>query len=227
LHGSAWRVIRVLGSVPSILRALGSGAVGGNSMRKLLAAYYHFLESVYLWFMMSRIRAKAFPLLVIAGLLAPLVLLAVPHLWFRVVSIGISLFDLSLLFTVILLDTFGAAELGVRSSIVHFGGPRHLRRIYGRGSLVLYVLVSLLTASFYYALIFLALDDLSPGIHFENLHPTLRFLDFFLYSLVTVSLLGYGDINPVSALAKVLSISGTVLSMLIVIVMASLVLSDE
>jgi len=39
--------------------------------------------------------------------------------------------------------------------------------------------------------------------------------------------MGYGDINPVSALAKVLSISGTILSMLIVIVMLSLILTDD
>ena len=92
-----------------------------------------------------------------------------------------------------------------------------LKGMVGRGHTPIYFLISQLSAILFFAILYWVFEQLEPGLHFKgtrNTHDINSFLDLFYYSMVTQTTVGYGDIVPVSKLARV----GAICQMLLVYV---------
>jgi len=80
-----------------------------------------------------------------------------------------------------------------------------LKGIFGKGRSAIYFLVSQLSAVIVFGILYWIIEIKSPGTHFKGVkrQPSGHlFYDFFYYSMVTQSTVGYGDIVPVSNFAR-------------------------
>jgi len=95
-----------------------------------------------------------------------------------------------------------------------FNTPRHkvnLRSIVEAG----------LTVVFAFASIYYTLNSVDPG----SFSRPLNILDSIYFSLITIATVGYGDISPVSAPAKILSMSQVLIGLLYVLFVIVIFLS--
>ena len=193
----------------------------------IISAYYRLLDTIYRWFTKTCFGSFVFLICLLSGVIAPFVLSSLSYEWSKILAIIISSFILSVLFTATIMDTFGQEEMKIKSDIAPINGISDLKKHYGKSGIVTYIFFYILIAAVYYAVIYSSLDTLSSATHFDNPHPTFRALDFFLYSLITVSLLGFGDITPISAIAKIFSISESIFALFILAVLVAHAFSDS
>jgi len=80
-----------------------------------------------------------------------------------------------------------------------------IKGLFGKGRSALYFLVSQLGAVIIFGILYWVIESISPGVHFKGVERRPAghlFYDFFYYSMVTQSTVGYGDIVPVSNFAR-------------------------
>jgi hypothetical protein len=81
------------------------------------------------------------------------------------------------------------------------------------------------TTVFSFAFLYTILNSVSEQALFQINHPTDPFFDFLYLSVITVSTLGYGDIVPVTTLAKLLVMLQTIVGYLFLYIFLGLVIS--
>ena len=80
-----------------------------------------------------------------------------------------------------------------------------LKGVFGKVRKAFYFLISQLGAVLLFGVLYWIIEIISPGVHFKGVkrQPSGHlFYDFFYYSMVTQSTVGYGDIVPVSNFAR-------------------------
>ena len=80
-----------------------------------------------------------------------------------------------------------------------------IKGLFGKGRSALYFLISQLSAVIFFGILYWVIENISPGVHFKGVKSDPAghlFSDFFYYSMVTQSTVGYGDIVPVSNFAR-------------------------
>jgi hypothetical protein len=84
----------------------------------------------------------------------------------------------------------------------------------------LYV-ISIFSFSFLYTI----LESMGDVHHFNISNPTILLFDFFYFSVVTVSTLGYGDITPMSLIAKLIVMAQTIIGYLFLSLLLGLMIN--
>ncbi|SPD72166.1 membrane hypothetical protein [uncultured Desulfobacterium sp.] len=131
----------------------------------------------------------------------PLTLVSLPWQFSKIAALILSFATIVCIFCAMVLNITGHKDVDRT--------PGFLDQIKSEGfSMVLtLLLVYLLCVVLNYGVVFAALDSLMPGRHFVVSHPSWLTFDFVYFSFVTMFTLGYGDIVPISWLAKLLSIT--------------------
>jgi len=129
--------------------------------------------------------------------LLPIGLLFVPFKAFPILSIIIAIFYIYVLAGDIFLSVFGHEKLEKRRGMIDITNVHEIREE------IIGALVKYLGGIISFATIFNGLQQLTGGKAFliSNI-SSLPYFDLFYFSLVTITTVGYGDIEPVLAVSK-------------------------
>ncbi len=123
--------------------------------------------------------------------IVPIIFLYLPLKFFTVLGIVIALFYIFILAGDIFLSVFGHEKLAKKRGMIDITNVREMREE------IVGALIKFVGGIISFATIFNGLQQTSQGKAFIISHPSsLPYFDLFYYSIVTITTVGYGDIQP-------------------------------
>lgn len=152
--------------------------------------------------------------------LFPILLLYLPLKFFTIMGILLALFYIFVLAGDIFLSVFGHEKLEKKRGMVDITNVHEMR------AEIISALVKYMGAIISFATIFNGLQKIFDGIAFHISHPSpFPYFDLLYFSLVTITTLGYGDIQPTLWLSKSLVIFEIVFGLGFVLLLFTMLIS--
>jgi voltage-gated potassium channel Kch len=152
--------------------------------------------------------------------LFPILLLYLPLNFFTIMGILLALFYIFVLAGDIFLSVFGHEKLEKKRGMVDITNVHEMR------AEILGALVKYIGAIISFATIFNGLQKIFNGSAFHISHPSpFPYFDLLYFSLVTITTVGYGDIQPTIWLSKLLVIFEIVFGLGFVLLLFTMLIS--
>ncbi|UCC38324.1 MAG: two pore domain potassium channel family protein [Candidatus Aminicenantes bacterium] len=150
----------------------------------------------------------------------PIILLYIPIKFFPVIGVIIAFFYVYVLAGDIFLSVFGHEKLEKKRGMIDITGVQEMKEE------IISALIKYFGAIVSFATIYNGLQQFSQGKAFMVSHPSnIPYFDLFYFSLVTITTVGYGDIEPALWVSKTFIITEILFGVGFVLLLITMLIS--